>query len=169
MSLRRRKGIHHPSSGARLRGHDCVLRVGCAITYKNSGFTFPSREMLGREEGRGGEGETLAIVVLCYRCELLSSSICVLNTFRTRFSSPRAHLHVVGMLRFISDSNQPSLPTPFNSVLASKSVFMAFSTVFHSTNSPDSFSFSDSVLRVLSHDWSFQLYIYLLKSPSALI
>ena len=32
-------------------------------------------------------------------------------------SSPRAHLHVVGMLRFMSDINQPSLPTPFYSVL----------------------------------------------------
>ena len=27
--------------------------------------------------------------------------------------SPRTHLHVVGMLRFMSDINQPSLPTPF--------------------------------------------------------
>ena len=27
--------------------------------------------------------------------------------------SPRAHLHVVGMLRFMSDINQPSVPTPF--------------------------------------------------------
>ena len=27
--------------------------------------------------------------------------------------SPRAHLHVVGMLWFMSDINQPNLPTPF--------------------------------------------------------
>ena len=33
--------------------------------------------------------------------------------------------------------NQPSLPTPFNSVLVSVSVFMTLSTVFHSINSPD--------------------------------
>ena len=45
--------------------------------------------------------------------------------------SSLAHLHVVGMLRFMSDINQPSLPTPFNSVLISVSVFMALSTVFH--------------------------------------
>ena len=32
--------------------------------------------------------------------------------------------------------NQPSLPTPFYSVLESVSVFMALSTVFHSINSP---------------------------------
>ena len=37
-------------------------------------------------------------------------------------------------MRFI---NQPSLPTPFYSVLVSVSVFMALSTVFHSINSPD--------------------------------
>ena len=50
--------------------------------------------------------------------------------------SPRAHLHVVGMLRFMSDINQPNLPTPFYSVLVSISLFMALSTVFHSINSP---------------------------------
>ena len=33
---------------------------------------------------------------------------------------------------------QPSLPTPFYSVLVSVSIFMALSTVFHSINSPDS-------------------------------
>ena len=53
----------------------------------------------------------------------------------------------------MSDKNQPSLPTPFffkNSVLVSISVFMALSTVFHSTNSPDNSSFSHSVLPILS-------------------
>ena len=64
--------------------------------------------------------------------------------------SPRAHLHAVGMLRFMSDIiNQPSLPTHFDSVLVSISVFMALSTVFHSINSPDSSPFFDSVLPVL--------------------
>ena len=37
----------------------------------------------------------------------------------------------------IFDINQPSLPTPFYSVLVSVSVFMALSTVFHSINAPD--------------------------------
>ena len=34
------------------------------------------------------------------------------------------HIYVVGMLRFMSDINQPSLPAPFYSVLVSVSVFM---------------------------------------------
>ena len=70
--------------------------------------------------------------------------------FLSIFQFPRAHLHVVGMLRFMSDINQPSLPTPFCSVLVSVSVFMALSTLFHSLNSPDNSPFSHSVLPVLS-------------------
>ena len=63
------------------------------------------------------------------------------------------------------DINQPSLPTPFHSVLVSVSVFMALSTVFHSLNSPDDRAFSDSVLPVLSlPDRSFQLYRSLYES-----
>ena len=38
---------------------------------------------------------------------------------------------------YVKDLNQPSLPTPFYFFLVSISVFMAFSTVFHSTNSLD--------------------------------
>ena len=50
------------------------------------------------------------------------------------------------------------------------SVFMALSTVFHSINSPDNSLLSHSVLPVLFLPyWSFQLYISLWKSPSALI
>ena len=54
---------------------------------------------------------------------------------------------------FVFDINQPSLPTPFYSVLVSVSVFMALSTVFHSMNSPLShscFSGLNSALLVLS-------------------
>ena len=53
------------------------------------------------------------------------------------------------------DVAQPSLPTPlktlffFNPVLVSVSVFMAHSTVFHSTNPPDNSPLSRSVLLVL--------------------
>ena len=69
---------------------------------------------------------------------------------------------------YVKDINQPSLPTPFYSVLVS--VFTALSTVFHSTNSPDNSPLSQSVLPVLILPcWSFQLYISLWKSPSALI
>ena len=84
--------------------------------------------------------------------------------------SPRAHLHVVGMLRFMSDINQPSLPTPFCSVLVSVCVYVALSTVFHSINFPNNSPLSHSVLPVLFlPNWSFQLYIYSWKSLSALI
>ena len=63
---------------------------------------------------------------------------------------------------YVKDINQPSLPTPFYSVLVSVSVFMALSTLFHSLNSPDNSPFSQSVLLVLSlPDWSFQLHISL--------
>ena len=59
----------------------------------------------------------------------------------------------------VKDINQPSLPTPFYSVLVSDSVFMAFSTVFHSINSPDNSPLFHSVLLVLFlHYWSFQIY-----------
>ena len=47
---------------------------------------------------------------------------------------------------YVPDINQPSLPTPFYSVLVSVSVFMALSTVFHSINSPDNSPLSHSVL-----------------------
>ena len=46
----------------------------------------------------------------------------------------------------VFDINQPSLPTPFHSVLVSIAVFMALSTVFHSINSPDNSPLSHSVL-----------------------
>ena len=63
--------------------------------------------------------------------------------------SPWVHLHVVGMLRFMFDKNQPSLPTPFYSVLVSISVFMVLSTAFHSINFPDNSPLSRSVVPVL--------------------
>ena len=68
---------------------------------------------------------------------------------------------------YVSDINQPSLHTPFYSVLVSVSVFMALSTVFHSINSPDNSPLSHSVLPVLFLPyWSFQLYIYLFMKVS---
>ena len=48
----------------------------------------------------------------------------------------------------VFDINQPSLPPPFYSVLVSVSVFMALSTVFHFTNSPDNPPLYHSVLLV---------------------
>ena len=63
---------------------------------------------------------------------------------------------------YVFDINQPSLPTPFYSVLVSSSVFMALSTVFHSINFPDNSLLSHSVLPVL-------LVLATIESPSALI
>ena len=63
---------------------------------------------------------------------------------------------------YVLDTNQPSLPTPFYSVLVSVSVFVALSTVFNSINSPDNSPLSYGLLPVLFLPcWSFQLYISL--------
>ena len=63
---------------------------------------------------------------------------------------------------YVCDINQPSLPTPFYSVLVLISVYMALSTVFHSIKSPDNSPLSHSVLPVLFLPyWSFQLHISL--------
>ena len=62
----------------------------------------------------------------------------------------------------VFNKNQPSLPTPFYSVLVSISVFMVLSTVFHSINSPDNSPLSHSALPVLFLSiWTFQRYISL--------
>ena len=62
------------------------------------------------------------------------------------------------------------LAHPFHSVLVSVYVFMTLSTVFHFMHSPDHSPLSHSVFPVLILPyWSFQLYISLRKSPSALI
>ena len=50
---------------------------------------------------------------------------------------------------YVFEINQPSLPTPFYSILVSVSVFMVLSTVFHSINSPDNSLLSHSFLLVL--------------------
>ena len=49
---------------------------------------------------------------------------------------------------YVFDIDQPSLPTPFCSVLVSSSDFMALSTAFHSTNSSDNSLHSHSVLPI---------------------
>ena len=61
---------------------------------------------------------------------------------------------------YVFDVNQPSLPSPFYSVLVPVSVFMALSTVFYSINSPDTSPLSQSVLLVLFLPyWSFHLNV----------
>ena len=87
---------------------------------------------------------------LYFTPEILTITICFPTlTYFCLIGSPRAHLHVVGMLWLIFFSiNQPSLLAPFYSVLVSIYVFMALSTVFHSINSPDNSPLSHSVLSV---------------------
>ncbi len=83
-----------------------------------------------------------------------------LNTAKTSPAGSRSRGGDVAV--FVFDINQPSLPTPFYSVLVSISVFMALSTVFHSISSSDNSSLSHSVLPVLFPPyWPFQLYISL--------
>ena len=63
---------------------------------------------------------------------------------------------------YVFDINQPSLPTPFYSVLVAVSVFTALSTVFHFIDYFNNFQLSHSVLPVLFLPyWSFPLYISL--------
>ena len=50
---------------------------------------------------------------------------------------------------YVKDKNQPSLPTPFYSVLVSVSAFMTISTVFYSINFLGNSPLSHSVLPVL--------------------
>ena len=95
--------------------------------------------------------------------------ICILSPFSPSpflsFLCLRAPLHVVVMFRFMSfDINQPSLPTPFYSVLVFISVYLALSTVFHSIISPNNSPLSHSVLPVLFLlYWSFQLHYLVMK------
>ena len=68
---------------------------------------------------------------------------------------------------YVSDINQPSLPTPFYSVRVSLSLSMALSTVFYSINSPHNSPLSHSVLPVLILPYcSFQLSNYLFRKVS---
>ena len=70
---------------------------------------------------------------------------------------------------YVFDINQASLPTPFYSVLASISVFMAFSTVFHSINSPDNSPLSHSVLLVLFLPLTLYLFMKVSFSPDIIL
>ena len=62
--------------------------------------------------------------------------------------SPWAHLRVVGMLQFMSDISQPSLPTSFYSVLVSVYLFMALSTIL--TTLPTTVHFLTLFFRFIS-------------------
>ena len=102
------------------------------------------------------------VFLLAFSC-LLSSSLCRLfSSSPVPAGSPSSGGDVVVD---VEDVNQPSLTTPFYSVLVFISVFKTLSTVFHSLNSPDNSHLSHSVLPVLILPcyWSFQ-YISLYAS-----
>ena len=77
------------------------------------------------------------------RCLTVNSTCLCLTVNSIPAGSPSrggdVAVYVVGI-------NQPSLPTPFYSVLVSASVFTALSIVFHSLYSPDNCPLSHSVL-----------------------
>ena len=84
------------------------------------------------------------------------------NSYETSGVPAGSPSHGGDVAVYVFDINQLSLPTPFYSVLASVSVFMALSTLFHSINSSDNSLLSDSVLLVLFLPYcSFQLHISL--------
>ena len=66
----------------------------------------------------------------------------------TELDNVWAPLQVERMLQFVFGINQLSFPTPFYSICASVSVFMALSTISYSINSPTN---SASSLFVLSY------------------
>ena len=100
------------------------------------------------------------------------NSVCLISAFPTHsvlfFSKyvPAGSPSRCGdVVVYVFGVNQESLPTPFYSLLASISVFMALSAVFHSKNSPDNSLLSHTVLPdfFLPH-WSFLIiytYIFL--------
>ena len=89
----------------------------------------------------------------------LSVSLSIYAFFSVPAGSPPRGGDVAGYVFKIS---QPSLPTPFYSVLVSVSVFMALSIVFRSINSIDDSPLSHPVLPVsFQPKWSSQLHISL--------
>ena len=76
---------------------------------------------------------------------LQASVLAILPSKEVPRGSPSRGGHVAVSVK---DINQPSLPTPFYSVLVSISVFMALSTEFHSINFPDNSPFSHTVFPV---------------------
>ena len=111
----------------------------------------------------------VCLSVRTWSCEQLSHLQYVVwfryNALQIRYIPMGSSSHcgdVVFFGLFFLDINQPSLPTPFYSVLVSASVFMFFSTVFHSINSLDNSPLSHSVLPVLFLPyWSCLLHISL--------
>ena len=117
----------------------------------------------------------VCVVFLIYSCYYFSLTFFFKHclVLRRKLRSPCLLSRDVAV--YVFDIQQPSLPTPFYSVLVSVSVCMALSSIFHSINYPNNSPLPHSVLPVLALPyWSFQRererekkYIY--KSPSFLI
>ena len=98
------------------------------------------------------------------------TEIITVASHRKKLEEDRCWITRGGNFTFHVWHKSTKLAHSFYSVLVYISVFMALSTVFHSINSPDNYPLSHSVLRVLSLPyWSFQLYVSLWKSLSALM
>ena len=95
---------------------------------------------------------TLLVQTFSYSCFLLASTVesCRMHFFTIICESPQAHLHSVELLRFMSDINHLSLPTPFYSVLASSFVFLSFQLYFISSILPTTLLFLTLFFRSIS-------------------
>ena len=84
--------------------------------------------------------------LLCFYCTVLQANVWALLPDKVPVGWPSFGRDVAV---YVFDLTQPSLPTPFYCVLVSISGFMALSTGFHSTKSPDNSLLSHSVFAVL--------------------
>ena len=142
-----------------------MLRCVVSESHGSAASTGLSPSNAARISGSTGSRRVESILVVAYiihniftRCVSMPGRLPVLPWLVVLLGSPSR----AGDVRvYVPDINQPSLPSPFYSVLVSACfVFMALSTVFYSINSPDNSPLSHSVLPVLLLPyWSFQLYM----------
>ena len=131
-----------------------MLRCVVSESHGSAASTGLSPSNAARISGSTGSRRVESILVVAYiihniftRCVSMPGRLPVLPWLVVLLGSPSR----AGDVRvYVPDINQPSLPSPFYSVLVSASVFMALSTVFYSINSPDNSPFPHSVLPVLS-------------------
>ena len=133
----------------------CALR----IDWTTACWQWGTGSTRARTIGSSRTGLGLIVHTLCEGSSPTVVTITSSFFFKDPAGSPSRGGDVAA---YVFNISQPSLPTPFYSVLVTVSVFTALSTVFHSINSPDDSSPSHSVLPVsFLPYWSFQLYISL--------
>ena len=134
-------------------------------TEKNGGNRLWSHLGCPTDPHGKGVGEGEGVRRCC--CSTSSLGCCSCFLLMMLFFSSCSHGFTFtwwGCCCYVFDIYQPSLPTPFCSVLVSVSVFMALSTVFYSINSPDNSPLPHSVLPLLFLPyWSFQLIFLFMK------